>query len=134
MKETITQRSPVVRNYTYYSNSSRLKSNEKYTFEYDANGNLTKKETLIGEKVIWKYEYDLFNRLVKVKKNDSVVAEYMYDEAGLRIKKTSPDSAIYYVFDTGGMFYISRKVESIYRIFTLRINILPGLTETLIIL
>jgi RHS repeat-associated protein len=81
---------------------NRLKSNEKYTFEYDANGNLTKKETLIGEKVIWKYEYDLFNRLMKVKKNDSVVAEYMYDESGLRIKKTSPDSAIYYVFDAGG--------------------------------
>jgi RHS repeat-associated protein len=101
-KETITQRSPVVRDYTYYPNSSRLKSNEKYTFEYDANGNLTKKETLIGEKVIWKYEYDLFNRLMKVKKNDSVVAEYMYDESGLRIKKTSPDSAIYYVFDAGG--------------------------------
>jgi RHS repeat-associated protein len=101
-RETITQRAPVVRNYTYYSNSSRLKSNEKYTFEYDANGNLIKKETLIGEKIVWKYEYDLFNRLVKVKKNDSVVAEYMYDEAGLRIKKTSPDSAIYYVFDAGG--------------------------------
>jgi YD repeat-containing protein len=56
---------------------------------------MIKKETLIGEKIIWKYEYDLFNRLVKVKKNDSVVAEYMYDEAGLRIKKTSPGSAIW---------------------------------------
>jgi RHS repeat-associated protein len=63
---------------------------------------LIKKETLIGEKVIWKYDYDLFNRLVKVTKNDSVISEYMYDEGGLRIKKTSPKEQVYYVFDTGG--------------------------------
>jgi RHS repeat-associated protein len=102
LTETVTQRYPVSRTYSYYPNSSRLKSNGKYNFEYDSNGNLTKKETLIGEKIIWEYEYDLFNRLVKVKKNDRVIAEYMYDEAGLRIKKQGPQSQIYYVFDSGG--------------------------------
>jgi RHS repeat-associated protein len=102
LTETVTQRYPVARNYMYYSNSSRLKSNGKWNFEYDANGNLVKKETLIGEKITWKYEYDLFNRLVKVTKNDGVVAEYLYDEAGLRIKKQGTNSAIYYTFDTGG--------------------------------
>jgi uncharacterized protein RhaS with RHS repeats len=71
LTETITQRYPVSRTYTYYPNSSRLKSNGKYSFEYDLNGN-PKKEAIVGEKVTWKYEYDLFNRLVKVKKNDNV--------------------------------------------------------------
>ena len=102
LTETVTQRYPIARTYFYYENSSRLKSNGKYIFEYDANGNLVKKETLIGEKITWKYEYDLFNRLVKVTKNDGVVAEYLYDEAGLRIKKQGTNSAIYYTFDTGG--------------------------------
>ena len=50
----------------------------------------------------WSYGYDLLNRLMKVSKNGSVVAEYLYDESGLRIKKTSPKDAVYYVFDTGG--------------------------------
>jgi RHS repeat-associated protein len=102
LSETVTQRYPVSRTYVYYPNTSRLKSNGKYNFEYDSNGNLVKKETLIGEKIVWKYEYDLFNRLVKVTKNDSVVAGYTYDEAGLRIKKQGPQSQIYYVFDSGG--------------------------------
>ena len=102
LTETVTQRYPVSRTYTYYENSSRLKSNGKYIFEYDANGNLVKKETIIGEKITWIYDYDLFNRLEKVTKNDSVVSKYMYDESGLRIKKQGSNSAIYYIFDTGG--------------------------------
>jgi RHS repeat-associated protein len=102
LTETVTQRYPVSRTYIYYENSSRLKSNGKYSFSYDPNGNLIKKETISDEKIIWKYEYDLFNRLVKVTKNDSVVAGYTYDEAGLRVKKQGVNSAIYYTFDTGG--------------------------------
>ena len=85
--EVVTQRYPVNRNYIYYPNSSRLKSNGKYSFEYDANGNLIKKETLTGEKVTWEYGYDLLNRLTKVTKNGVNVAEYVYDESGLRLKK-----------------------------------------------
>jgi len=99
--ETVTQRYPVSRIYTYYPNSSRLKSNGKWNFNYDASNNLIQKETITGEKITWKYEYDLFNRLVKVKKNDNVVTEYMYDEAGLRIKKQATNGTTYYIFDTG---------------------------------
>lgn len=55
--ETITQRYPVTRNYEYYPNSSRLKSNEKYNFEYDNNGNLIKKATINAD-TTWDYEYD----------------------------------------------------------------------------
>lgn len=99
--ETITQRYPVSRQYGYYLNSSRLKSNGKYNFEYDNNGNLVKKSTINGD-TIWSYQYDLLNRLVKVKKNDQEIASYVYDESGLRLKKQGTDTAIYYVFDTSG--------------------------------
>ncbi len=102
LTETVTQRYPVARTYTYYPNSSRLKSNGKYSFEYDANGNLVKKETVASPIVTWLYTYDLFNRLLKVAKDGQTVSEYMYDESGLRIKKQGPNSAIYYAFDTGG--------------------------------
>jgi RHS repeat-associated protein len=100
--ETITQRYPIVRDYSYYPNSSRLKSNEKYDFEYDPNGNLVKKTKLIKDKAIWNYDYDLLNRLIKVTKNDQTVAEYMYDDSGLRLKKQGPKNTTYYTFDTGG--------------------------------
>ena len=61
-----------------------------------------KKETIATPKVTWLYTYDLFNRLLKVTKDGQIVSEYMYDEGGLRIKKTSPKGQIYYVFDSGG--------------------------------
>jgi len=100
--ETITQRYSKSNTYTYYPQSSRLKSNGKYTFEYDANGNLTKKSTITGDGIVWDYEYDLFNRLVKVSKNGAVVSQYVYDDSGLRLKKQGPDGTTYYAFDTGG--------------------------------
>ena len=99
--ETITQRYPLLRNYSYYPNSSRLKSNEKYNFEYDANGNLTKKETIVGQKITWTYEYDVFNRLSQVNKDGQEVVSYLYDDSGLRIEKQGPGGITYYAFDTG---------------------------------
>ena len=78
-----------------------MKSNEKYYFEYDNNGNLIKKATINAD-TTWDYEYDLLNRLVKVKKNGLDVASYIYDESGLRLKRQGKDKSVYYVFDTGG--------------------------------
>jgi RHS repeat-associated protein len=99
--EMVMQRYPMSRTYEYYPNSSRLKSNGKYSFEYDPNGNLTKKTTTDG-KLIWNYDYDLLNRLVSVKKNGEVVSSYVYDDSGLRIEKQGPSTMTYYTFDTGG--------------------------------
>lgn len=99
--ETITQRYPVSRTYTYYDNSSRLKSNGKYNFEYDNNGNLTKKSTT-DNRTVWIYSYDLINRLVSVTKNGQTVSSYIYDESGLRLKKQGTTGSTYYAFDIGG--------------------------------
>jgi len=81
--------------------SSRLRSNGKYNFEYDGNGNLVKKTTINGD-TIWNYEYDLLSRLTEVRKNDRTVAEYLYDAAGLRLMKTDDSGVTYYVFDLNG--------------------------------
>ncbi|MFC1722986.1 RHS repeat-associated core domain-containing protein [Nanoarchaeota archaeon] len=57
---------------------------------YDANGNMIQYGTS-------KYEYDGFNRLVTVKDlSDVVIAEYIYDETGKRIKKTVGTEETYY--------------------------------------
>jgi RHS repeat-associated protein len=101
INDTLTQRYTSTRQYTYYPNSSRLKSNEKYNFEYDANGNLIQKATVNGD-TVWTYQYDLLNRLVQVAKNGVTVASYLYDEFGLRLNKTGLSGKIDYVFDTNG--------------------------------
>lgn len=115
VQERITLRMTETRNYSYYPNSSRLRSNGVYDFVYDANGNLIRKEKTSSnvsgddttgpdqeEKEYWEYRYDLLNRLTEVKKNGSTVARYWYDETGLRIKKESADGTIYYVFNLEG--------------------------------
>ena len=112
-QETITLRSSTTRKYSYYPNSNKLMTNGKYAYGYDDNGNLIKKgqdftiegNTVVFEpdsKDLWEYEYDLLNRLVKVEKDGKLVAEYFYDEAGLRLKKQGRDSTVYYVFNLGG--------------------------------
>jgi len=101
------------RTYEYYPNSSRLMTNGKYAFVYDANGNLIEKGSSftvenyvvsfnLTQGEYWKYTYDLLNRLNKVAKNGQVIAEYLYDESGLRIQKTGADGIVNYVFDTAG--------------------------------
>ena len=99
--ETITQRYANIRTYTYEPNSSRLKSNGKYNYEYDPNGNLIQKTAVDGS-VVWEYQYDLLNRLISVKKNGKTVSDYLYDDSGLRLQKTSPAGVTYYAFDQSG--------------------------------
>ncbi|NLY74415.1 MAG: hypothetical protein GX075_03840 [Firmicutes bacterium] len=102
----------------YYTNSDRLKTDGKYAFAYDNAGNMIQKgNTFVisgdtvtftetsGEGVeYWEYKYDLLNRLVEVKKNESKVAEYQYDPEGFRVvaKKYLNDTTLkekrHYVF------------------------------------
>jgi RHS repeat-associated protein len=76
--------------------------------------------TIVGEELIfdndegeyWEYEYDLLNRLTRVSKSETgtdnvqVVAEYVYDHNGFRVKKVryaeTGAETIYYVFGLSG--------------------------------
>lgn len=96
----------------YYSNSDRLKTDGRFAFIYDSAGNLVAKGntfTINGEQVsisttgpgveYWEYKYDLLNRLIEVRKNESIVANYEYDPDGLRVVKKTNTDTIHYVFE-----------------------------------
>jgi RHS repeat-associated protein len=96
----------------YYANSNYLKTDGKYAFTYDNAGNLVgkcNKYTIDGDNVTfnttaegveyWQYRYDLMNRLVAVKRNGPVIAEYAYDPNGLRVVKRANGETIHYVFE-----------------------------------
>jgi RHS repeat-associated protein len=56
------------------------------TITYDANGNMSTKSKS-GE--VMQYYYDAENRLTEVRKNMTLIAEYLYDGDGGRVQKTS---------------------------------------------
>lgn len=56
------------------------------TMEYDLNGNMV---TKAGNGEVREYIFDKENRLFQVRKNMSLIAEYLYDGDGGRVQKTS---------------------------------------------
>jgi RHS repeat-associated protein len=107
--------------YEYYANTNRLKACGEWEFNYDANGNLSERgtdgvwdastgsfvfDTSVG--TLWSYEYDLYNRLVAVRKSakgtDSLVnvARYVYDIRGLRVESIKQGSVAYTQYDASG--------------------------------
>jgi RHS repeat-associated protein len=115
LKETLVQSKTNL--YSYYPSSNRLKTDGKYLYVYDLNGNLIKKgntyNNIFGEVFIfttsgknveyWEYKYDLMNRLTEVWTNGTngitEVAEYGYDPEGLRVVKRSNGETIHYIFE-----------------------------------
>ena len=95
-----------------YTHTNRLKSNERYAYVYDANGNMIKKGThytINGDEVTihetgtwWDYNYDVLNRLVAVKRNGATISQYSYDWAGRRVHKANGSGTRYYAFSPGG--------------------------------
>jgi|GEM_PF-2589150 len=65
---------------------------------YDANGNTIKRtiHTDEGDKII-DFVYDTMNRLTKTTENNGDVTEYLYDNAGNRFIKKSPESTTVYL-------------------------------------
>jgi RHS repeat-associated protein len=57
-----------------------------YLYEYDDEGNLTRKEEIAGGKVI-SYQWDDRNRLSRVNLSDGSVVEYGYDASDRRVSK-----------------------------------------------
>ena len=106
--------------YTYYPDSDRIKSDGKYGYRYDDNGNMIGKGTTYtdngddieynaAEGEVWTYTYDLFNRLIEVKKSESgtdnleTLATYVYDHRGLRIQRTGKDGEVtHYTYSPAG--------------------------------
>ena len=122
-------------NLTYYSKSDLVKSDYKWKYNYDANGNMIAKgknataktngglfegwtfNTTAGE--VWSYEYDLCNRLVKVRHSTSgtgklsQVVEYKYDYRDLMVCRTidtgSSSVKEYFEYDMQGKLIYTEK-------------------------
>ena len=69
---------------------------------YDANGNQTKRITGGGTYYL---TYDAENRLTRVKRYGSVVATFVYDGDGNRVKKVEGDAVTVYVGEHYEVFY-----------------------------
>ena len=120
---------------TCYTKSDLIKSDGTWYYNYDNNGNMTYKgknattksnsslfegwtfNATAGE--VWKYEYDLCNRLVRVSHSDAgfnnltQVTEYKYDFRDLMVCRTigTGNSAVseYFAYDTDGKLIYTEK-------------------------
>lgn len=72
------------------------------TYQYDVQGNLIEKRDFSNGVInVWKYEYDLWNKLVSVVENGDTIQTYTYDYKGnlLKEKRFSDQVEILYPFD-----------------------------------
>ncbi len=86
------QNGPRTKDIYNYNEGNQLTSDSKHQYEFDKNGNLTKKiEKDDDEKAtVWTYTYDYENRLTKVEKsedNETLRVSFKYDPFGRRIEK-----------------------------------------------
>jgi len=119
--------------YSYYTGSDLIKTDGKYGYKYDANGNMLEKGSVyteLGDNLIitkedeyFRYEYDLLNRLKNVYSLDEVtgnevfIKSYIYNAAGMRITaENSEGIKTQYTFDTGGKV-VEKEVDGVIRNF-----------------
>ncbi|MBI5874882.1 MAG: RHS repeat-associated core domain-containing protein [Deltaproteobacteria bacterium] len=86
-------RGPETRDFYSYNQLDQLTEDRKHSYEYDKNGNLTRKTEKDddGKTKTWTYSYDYENRLIKVVKqetNETLTTTFNYDPFGRRIRKT----------------------------------------------
>lgn len=85
---------PASRDYYTYNEGNRLSSDRNFTYIYDNNGNMVKKEKARGfgrhDKHIYTYDYEGRLKKVEIFKRDrvSMVVTFSYDPFGRRIRKT----------------------------------------------
>jgi len=87
-----------VSTYTYEAGTNRLRSidgTENMFFDYDAKGNTTIRDGL-------NFQYDQRNRLKRVEKEESVLAEYAYNALGERVLKDVNGMKTIYHYDLSG--------------------------------
>ena len=121
-----------ITDYIYYPGSNRLMTDGSYGYVYDEAGNLIKKGNrykIEGDSVIftetegsgveyWEYEYNLQNKLYRVRKNGELIAEFLYDTDGMRIKATekikeeNTNRTTYYIYSYGGSVLMEESTDN----------------------
>lgn len=87
-----------------YNNFNQLikwgENNNQTIFTYNRNGQLAT-EVTVGKNL--SYHYNAVGRLVTIKNNDIVLANYQYDPYGRRISKTVNGETTYYIYTDEGL-------------------------------
>jgi RHS repeat-associated protein len=141
---------PFTKTYGYWAGSDRVKTDGKYAYTYDSNGNMMEKGTAFqigsdgsvtfnaqaGE--YWNYSYDLWNRMVgvehRVAGSATTSSTYTYDPDGLRIKKTGSNVITTYWYGSDSRVAAEKRVvgsNTRLRVFTYAISKLIGYDETI---
>jgi RHS repeat-associated protein len=84
-----------------YNNNNELVSRGKIDYEYDDNGNQTRRSK---NGIISNYEYDVRNRLISVRDQaGNAVAKYEYDPFGRRMLKEVNGHVTYFIYSDEGL-------------------------------
>lgn len=104
--------------YQYDSANKLLSENSSngkhFTYNYDNGGNLLSKSSIneTGEtNLIESYNYDNFNRLSSVEKDDKTYS-YIYDGSGKRIQKNSPETQLQEFWNNGKIIFENEQLQS----------------------
>jgi RHS repeat-associated protein len=85
-----------------YNANNQLLAYADVSYEYDDNGNRTRK--LVGGVTAFRYIYDVENRLVRVERGDgTTVAAYYYDPFGRRLWKEVDGVRTYFLYADEGL-------------------------------
>ena len=80
-----------------YAAGGQLKKAGSWSYSYDAEGNLVKKEHVGGE--VWLYEWDGAGMLTKVVRPDKTEVTFAYDALGRRLWKRYKNTSTKFVWD-----------------------------------
>ena len=98
-----------------------------FTYQYDANGNLTRK-TGKAAGAATAYTYDAENQLIRIDLPNGTAAEYAYDGLGRRIQKSVGGAVTRYVYDNEDILLELNGANALQARFTHG----PGIDEPLI--
>ena len=73
-----------------------VRQSDGWTLTYDADGNLVSKE---GHGATYQFSYDGAGRLASATLDGETVAEFGYDALGRRVRKTTPERVVRYLWD-----------------------------------
>jgi len=111
-----------------FNQANQLLEDANFTYQYDNNGNMTRKTAKVGGAVT-RYEYDAENKLVQFVSSTGTTANYKYDGLGRRVEKeviTGSTTTTRYVYDNEDILLELNGANAIVARYTHG----PGIDET----
>ena len=109
-ERTVTEGGTSTTNTYRYDAANELASVDGVTYTFDANGNMTQ-----GSRT---YVYNAENQLIQIIDGGTTIAQYEYNDQGLRSKKVAGSLTEYYYYDNGHLSYITNASNNLKYFFT----------------